>query len=239
LMRCGKSCRLRWMNHLRPNVKRGHISSDEEDLIIRLHNLLGNRWSLIAGRVPGRTDNEVKNYWNTHLSKKLRRESLARCKTMTQIVQGQVLYSADHQNTKAKGAIKPFDDDTLNSRSKNQSTVKAVFPNNFRFASSPVFANASKQGYSRGLPDSQLRDLPLKCIVDGEKSGTTMIEDEYNACGAENEVHSSTENMEEDMADFVAIPGFEESMNTKELWANSCNSSWTWFDSLFCEDDMD
>lgn len=71
LMRRGKSCRLRWMNHLRPNVKRGHISPDEEELIIRLHNLLGNRWSLIAGRVPGRTDNEVKNYWNTRLSKKL------------------------------------------------------------------------------------------------------------------------------------------------------------------------
>ncbi|KAH9330089.1 hypothetical protein KI387_002197, partial [Taxus chinensis] len=42
LMRCGKSCRLRWINHLRPNVKRGLISPDEEDLIIRLHNLLGN-----------------------------------------------------------------------------------------------------------------------------------------------------------------------------------------------------
>ncbi|KAI8573034.1 hypothetical protein RHMOL_Rhmol01G0247700 [Rhododendron molle] len=71
LLRCGKSCRLRWMNYLRPNVKRGQIAPDEEDLILRLHRLLGNRWSLIAGRIPGRTDNEIKNYWNTHLSKKL------------------------------------------------------------------------------------------------------------------------------------------------------------------------
>ncbi|KAI4350352.1 hypothetical protein L6164_004814 [Bauhinia variegata] len=71
LQRCGKSCRLRWMNYLRPSVKRGHIGPDEEDLILRLHRLLGNRWSLIAGRIPGRTDNEIKNYWNTHLSKKL------------------------------------------------------------------------------------------------------------------------------------------------------------------------
>ncbi|KAL8529146.1 hypothetical protein ACS0TY_006562 [Phlomoides rotata] len=71
LLRCGKSCRLRWMNYLRPSVKRGHITADEEDLILRLHRLLGNRWSLIAGRIPGRTDNEIKNYWNTHLSKKL------------------------------------------------------------------------------------------------------------------------------------------------------------------------
>lgn len=71
LLRCGKSCRLRWMNYLRPDIKRGNISPDEDDLIIRLHSLLGNRWSLIAGRLPGRTDNEIKNYWNTHLSKKL------------------------------------------------------------------------------------------------------------------------------------------------------------------------
>uniref|UniRef100_A0A7N0RD83 Uncharacterized protein n=1 Tax=Kalanchoe fedtschenkoi TaxID=63787 RepID=A0A7N0RD83_KALFE len=71
LKRCGKSCRLRWLNYLRPDIKRGNISPDEEDLIVRLHNLLGNRWSLIAGRLPGRTDNEVKNYWNTYLSKKI------------------------------------------------------------------------------------------------------------------------------------------------------------------------
>ncbi|KAK6931058.1 SANT/Myb domain [Dillenia turbinata] len=71
LKRCGKSCRFRWMNYLSPNVKHGDFSLEEEDLIIRLHNLLGNRWSLIAGRVPGRTDNQVKNHWNTHLCKKV------------------------------------------------------------------------------------------------------------------------------------------------------------------------
>ncbi|KAH9306533.1 hypothetical protein KI387_010937, partial [Taxus chinensis] len=76
LRRCGKSCRLRWLNYLRPNIKRGNISPDEDDLIIRLHRLLGNRWSLIAGRLPGRTDNEIKNYWNSHLSKKLRKTGI-------------------------------------------------------------------------------------------------------------------------------------------------------------------
>nr|AMQ23631.1 myb transcription factor 6 [Silene littorea] len=73
LSRCRKSCRLRWLNYLKPNIKRGQFSEDEVDLIIRLHKLLGNRWSLIAGRIPGRTANDVKNYWNTHLHKKLSR----------------------------------------------------------------------------------------------------------------------------------------------------------------------
>nr|AYV99477.1 MYB1 [Ranunculus asiaticus] len=71
LNRCRKSCRLRWLNYLHPNIKRGEFKEDELDLIIRLHKLLGNRWSLIAGRIPGRTANDIKNYWNSHLSKKL------------------------------------------------------------------------------------------------------------------------------------------------------------------------
>eukprot|EP00253_Pinus_taeda_P021395 PITA_21395 len=75
LLRCGKSCRLRWINYLRPNLKRGNFSEEEDDLIIKLHNLLGDKWSLIAGRLPGRTENEIKNYWDTHIKKrKLSRE---------------------------------------------------------------------------------------------------------------------------------------------------------------------
>ena len=71
LLRCGKSCRLRWINYLRPDLKRGNFTEEEDELIIKLHELLGNKWSLIAGRLPGRTDNEIKNYWNTHIKRKL------------------------------------------------------------------------------------------------------------------------------------------------------------------------
>ncbi|RRT83236.1 hypothetical protein B296_00018161 [Ensete ventricosum] len=71
LLRCGKSCRLRWINYLRPDLKRGNFTEEEDELIIKLHGLLGNKWSLIAGRLPGRTDNEIKNYWNTHIKRKL------------------------------------------------------------------------------------------------------------------------------------------------------------------------
>ncbi|XP_047311763.1 transcription factor MYB106-like [Impatiens glandulifera] len=71
LQRCGKSCRLRWTNYLRPDIKRGKFNLQEEQTIIQLHALLGNRWSAIATHLPKRTDNEIKNYWNTHLKKRL------------------------------------------------------------------------------------------------------------------------------------------------------------------------
>nr|WGO76400.1 transcription factor MYB75 [Lagerstroemia indica] len=82
LNRCRKSCRLRWLNYLKPNIKRGMFQEDEVDLMLRLHKLLGNRWSLIAGRLPGRTANDVKNYWNTHLKKKKKKKDMDASKQM-------------------------------------------------------------------------------------------------------------------------------------------------------------
>ncbi|CAL5020634.1 unnamed protein product [Urochloa decumbens] len=77
LNRCGKSCRLRWTNYLRPDIKRGPFSPEEQKSIVQLHAIVGNKWSMIAAQLPGRTDNEIKNYWNTHLKKQLRRMGLA------------------------------------------------------------------------------------------------------------------------------------------------------------------
>nr|AFK48781.1 unknown [Lotus japonicus] len=73
LLRCGKSCRLRWINYLRPDIKGGNFTAEEEELIIKMHELLGNRWSAIAAKLPNRTDNEIKNVWHTHLKKRLRK----------------------------------------------------------------------------------------------------------------------------------------------------------------------
>ncbi|KAK9052437.1 hypothetical protein SSX86_029066 [Deinandra increscens subsp. villosa] len=71
LNRCGKSCRLRWTNYLRPDLKHDSFTPHEEELILRYHQAIGSRWSLIANQLPGRTDNDVKNHWNTKLKKKL------------------------------------------------------------------------------------------------------------------------------------------------------------------------
>ncbi|XP_040383084.1 transcription factor MYB4-like [Oryza brachyantha] len=70
LRRSGKSCRLRWMNYLRPDLKKEPITDREAETIVSLQKLLGNRWSVIAAKMPGRTDNEIKNYWNSRIRKR-------------------------------------------------------------------------------------------------------------------------------------------------------------------------
>ncbi|KAF2616709.1 hypothetical protein F2Q68_00042190 [Brassica cretica] len=76
LQRCGKSCRLRWLNYLRPGIKRGKFTPQEEEEIIKLHAVLGNRWAAIAKEMDNRTDNDIKNHWNSCLKKRLSRKGI-------------------------------------------------------------------------------------------------------------------------------------------------------------------
>ncbi|CAI9275572.1 unnamed protein product [Lactuca saligna] len=76
LSRCGKSCRLRWMNYLRPNLRRGKFTKEEDDVILDLHKKLGSKWSVMAAQLPGRSDNEIKNHWHTHLKNHVRKDEI-------------------------------------------------------------------------------------------------------------------------------------------------------------------
>ncbi|GLJ12185.1 hypothetical protein SUGI_0186190 [Cryptomeria japonica] len=98
LLRCGRSCRLRWMNYLRPDVNHDNISADEEELIIRLHKLLGNRWSLIAARIAGRTDNQIKNVWYSRLSKKVAKTATQRCNVVKPVPYKYKTYPRNEDN---------------------------------------------------------------------------------------------------------------------------------------------
>ncbi|CAN1199902.1 Transcription factor MYB61 [Linum perenne] len=105
LQRCGKSCRLRWINYLRPDLKRGAFSQQEENLIIELHAVLGNRWSQIAAQLPGRTDNEIKNLWNSCLKKKLRQRGIdpVTHKPLSEVENGDEMKNVNSSNSAADG----------------------------------------------------------------------------------------------------------------------------------------
>lgn len=75
--RIGKQCRERWHNHLHPSIKKTPFTSEEDILVIKLHNKYGNRWSEIAKFLPGRTDNAIKNHWNSALQKKMKKRSFS------------------------------------------------------------------------------------------------------------------------------------------------------------------
>ncbi|XP_038881732.1 transcription factor RAX3 [Benincasa hispida] len=140
LKRCGKSCRLRWLNYLRPNIKHGGFSEEEDNIICSLYISIGSRWSIIAAQLPGRTDNDIKNYWNTRLKKKL--------------------LGKQQQALAARRIIQPLKKDDFDKNFNNNiilhpaASVSSMNLNNYEAPYVPT-PNTSSQ-------DHQVRDLILK-----------------------------------------------------------------------------
>ncbi|CAH1439369.1 unnamed protein product [Lactuca virosa] len=136
LERNGKSCRLRWINYLRPGLKRGAFSMQEEETIITLHGLLGNKWSLMSQHLPGRTDNEIKNHWHSYLKKRVAKSGNLEVQNIT-----------NTGNTESSSSY-------MNSMSRNLS-----------FDSSDS-ANRSYADTDQQIPQTQINKLPKILFAD-------------------------------------------------------------------------
>ncbi|KAL3818030.1 hypothetical protein ACJIZ3_003935 [Penstemon smallii] len=124
LQRCGKSCRLRWINYLRPDIRRGRFTPEEEKLIINLHAAVGNRWAHIASHLPGRTDNEIKNYWNSWIKKKIRKPSRATTNS--------------NQSSQSQNQQLEFLNQDLATKPQNQETLFTIPNPSFIFDINPI-----------------------------------------------------------------------------------------------------
>ncbi|KAH6779488.1 hypothetical protein C2S52_010725 [Perilla frutescens var. hirtella] len=137
LLRCSKSCRLRWTNYLRPGIKRGNFTPHEEGMIIHLQALLGNKWAAIATYLPQRTDNDIKNYWNTHLKKKLKKFQSGLEPQMA---------SSDHPTAYNQFVSKNYGERVSDHSSKNQQSAGGL-----RIGENPTVYASSAENISRLL----------------------------------------------------------------------------------------
>nr|XP_009800099.1 PREDICTED: myb-related protein Myb4-like [Nicotiana sylvestris]XP_016470389.1 PREDICTED: myb-related protein Myb4-like [Nicotiana tabacum] len=131
LMRCGKSCRLRWMNYLRPGLKKGNYSLEEEELIIKLHNELGNRWSAIAAKFPGRSDNDIKNQWHAHLKKRVNTNTNSSISTEQFTESSLSVESQNDHSSNYKVSEHEADNDMKELSSASTDPIDRIFCSNF------------------------------------------------------------------------------------------------------------
>lgn len=216
LQRCGKSCRLRWINYLRPDLKRGMFSQQEEDLIFSLHEVLGNRWAQIAAKLPGRTDNEIKNFWNSCLKKKLMKQGID---PTTHKPISEVIEVKEEKNSTENEAYMQIPQSNI----KGLPTVSSTFT-----PQEPTFLlnDTSSYNYSNGLTDKQVYD-PFSYFefqAGSDQSG-------YNNTNLVSQYHPSLRSVDQNQFEtnsnfaFSSIPTFDQgNMSAADFSENSAAS---------------
>nr|CAD1829534.1 unnamed protein product [Ananas comosus var. bracteatus] len=162
LARNGKSCRLRWANHLRPNLKKCPFSPEEEQLVAELHAQIGNKWARMATQLTGRTDNEIKNYWNTRI-KRQQRAGLPLyppnvCARSKENQQSEFNCGDKQPHELLQGNTFNISDITFDNLHHNQVTLpyaydpqRYIFTNSMNTVNQPTESGSFFPGYSSGM----------------------------------------------------------------------------------------
>ncbi|XP_031495719.1 transcription factor RAX2-like isoform X2 [Nymphaea colorata] len=181
LKRCGKSCRLRWLNYLRPNIRHGGFSEEEDNIICRLYTSIGSRWSIIASQLPGRTDNDIKNYWNTKLKKKL----LGKRKEQLQALN---LPSTNHRMSLEDGPY--FARPSINEQQNTLWSQLASFPHQSSIAHQGQDPTLDNQYSFRSLLNMV---VPNGSDIDEFDKGRVPVGHLYSSCSTANNSTSSND----------------------------------------------
>ncbi|XP_026450825.1 transcription factor MYB94-like [Papaver somniferum] len=200
LQRCSKSCRLRWTNYLRPGIRRGNFTELQEKIIISLQSFLGNKWAAIASNLPERTDNDIKNYWNTHLKKKLNKFHLGSS------------YSSDSSTS-------------FQSINQDCSTQDKFISSSHRSRSSTT-TYASSTGNSSRLLEGWMKTTPKKLTSCTFKLKTTQTEEKGLPNGSNNSNKENHNTSNSDNNYFESLLTFEKTSDTA-CWRQKLSSDST------------
>ncbi|GAV69965.1 Myb_DNA-binding domain-containing protein [Cephalotus follicularis] len=219
LLRCSKSCRLRWTNYLRPGIKRGNFTPHEEGMIIHLQALLGNKWAAIASYLPQRTDNDIKNYWNTHLKKKLKKIQSALDPHMTQDSTNSQ-YAANSRASSERRSLE-FTSQDSSPRPNQPST----------YASSTENISRLLEGWMRSSPKTNNNNLLKGSQEKLQQYNSFDNNDSLNNSVATSSLHCYRPKGEQEGGDLISHEEFESILSFENLnnvaWDKSTSDSTT------------